>query len=255
MQWRTKRKLTYTSLALLPLLIIAGVIYTATFFPEPTCFDGEQNGTETGVDCGGDCKRVCQADLPAVSVSWDRAFKVSGNIYNLAAYIQNPNTDLIAKDVPYVFRIYDENNILITERRGEITLLPQPTNVAFSGGVDTKGRQPGRVVFEFTEPPFWESTEITNIRFPVTDRDLVTGSSPRLSLDITNSNQRPVSRVQLTALVFDTEDEAVHVSQTVVHNLQVQETTSAIFTWREPFPGEGSAYRTEIVPTAYTLEQ
>lgn len=251
MRWRTRRKLIYTTLALLPLFVIAAVIYTATFFPEPTCSDGVQNQNEAGVDCGGECERVCQAQTPSAEVVWDRAFRVSDDIYNVAAYIQNPNTDLVARDVPYTFRIYDQDNILITERRGEITLLPQPNTVAFAGGVKTNGRQPGRVVFEFTQPPFWQQTELQGTEFSTTNRRLQLADTPRLSVEVTNENTRRFENIFLTALVFDQSGEAVHASRTLIDSLDVQETAPATFTWRQPFSNAADAYQTEIVPTLY----
>lgn len=253
MRWRTRRKLIYTTIALLPLVIIAAVIYAATFFPSPTCFDGVQNQNETGVDCGGECERVCQAPLGDPDVVWDRAFRVSDSIYNLTAYIENPNTGLISRSVPYVFRVYDTNNILITERRGEITLLPQSSSVAFAAGVDTDGRQPSRTVFEFTETPFWETPPFQEVRFSTADRSLDLSDSPVLSADITNENTRAFRDITLTALVFDNSGEAVHVSQTVIDRLEVQESESVIFTWRESFSDTADSYRTEIIPTSYQL--
>lgn len=253
MRWRTRRKLIYTSIALLPLFIIAGIIYAATFFPDPTCADGEQNQNESGIDCGGVCERICQAPLADVDVVWDRAFLVSNSIHNLAAYIENPNTDLIARDVPYVFRVYDTDNILITERRGQVDILPQPATVIFASGVNTSGREVGRTVFSFTEIPYWEEPEINEVDFAISNRRLDIADLPRLSLNITNENLRPFLNIQLTVLVFDSNGEAVNASQTIVDHLDVQETRSLIFTWREPFDGATDSYRTEIIPTSYEL--
>jgi hypothetical protein len=253
MQWRTSRKLTYTLIALLPLLIVAGVIYIATFFPQPTCFDGDQNGGETGIDCGGGCLAVCQAETDEISILWDRAFHVGGDIYNLAAYIENPNTNLVAEDTPYTFRLYDKDNILITEQLGSVTLFPQSRNIVFIGGVDTNGRQPGRAVFVFTDRPFWEQSDIPDVDFPITNRRLTVDAEPRLTFDITNNNNQPFFDVEFTGVVFTSDGEVAHVSRTVIPRLGVEETASAVFTWRQPFSAEEEIYRTEIIPTAYYL--
>ncbi|MEX2368985.1 MAG: hypothetical protein WD552_01165 [Candidatus Paceibacterota bacterium] len=255
MQWRTRRKLTYTLIALLPLLLVAGVVYVATFFPEPTCFDGEQSGDETGIDCGGSCALVCQAQTSAASVVWDRAFQVGGDVYSLAAYIENPNTDLVAEDVSYIFRLYDKDNIFITERRGSTTLLPQATNIVFIGGVDTNGRVPSRAVFSYEESPFWQQAEITGVDFAITNRSLTTGNNPRLSFAITNRNNQPFFNVELTGIVFTAGGEAVHISQTLIDRLDVEESTNVVFTWRESFSAADGPYRTEIIPTAYQIER
>lgn len=254
MKWRTRRKLTYTFLALLPLLIVAAIVYTATFFPEPSCFDGEQNQDETGIDCGGSCAAVCQAQTEDVSIVWDRAFSVGGDVYNLAAYIDNPNVELIARDVPYTFRLYDRNNILITERRGQTTLFPQAANLVFVGGVDTNGRLPNRAVLEFTQEPFWQKSDITSVDFSVTNRSLVTGQEPRLSFEITNRNDQPFSMIEVTGIVLTSDGEVAHVSQTIIDRLGVEEKANGVFTWRLPFETNGP-YRTEIIPTSYQVSQ
>lgn len=253
MSWRTRRKLIYTTLALLPLFIIAAVIYAVTFFPEPTCSDGIQNQNEKGVDCGGDCVRICQAQTPNVDVVWDRAFQVSNNIYNVAAYIQNPNTTLVAHSVPYTFRLYDQDNIFITEKGGEMMLLPQSRTVAFSAGINTNGRKPGRVVFDFKSDPFWEDVNLSDVELSTSNRRLTTTENPRLSVDITNESIKPLKDIYLAAVVFDQAGEAVHVSRTRINSLNSEETTSATFTWRQPFPDNSQAYRTEIIPTAYSV--
>lgn len=254
MQWRTKRKLTYTIIALSPLLVIAGIIYVATFFPNPTCSDGIQNQGEEGVDCGGVCDRLCQAAVPSLDTVWDRAFLVSDSVYNLAAYIENPNRNLVARDVPYRFRVFDRNNILITERYGQMDILPQSAMVGLEAGVDTNGREISRVDFTFTEQPFWEEHAIDEVRFDTSNRDFdASGSTPRLSVDVTNVNTRPLRNIRLAALVLDSNGQAVHVSQTLVGELGVQETDSVVFTWRESFPNELGFYQTQIIPTAYEL--
>ncbi|MEX2515283.1 MAG: hypothetical protein WD335_04110 [Candidatus Paceibacterota bacterium] len=243
-------------IAISPLVIIAGIIYSVIFFPDPTCSDGIQNQGEVGVDCGDVCGGICQAPLPEVDIVWDRSFQVSDSIYNAVAYIENPNTDLVAYDVPYRFQIYDTNNILITERRGEMDILSQPITAAFAAGINTRDREVGRTEFEFTENPFWEEPNFETLRFEIRNRDFDLTDNPRLSLDILNSNTQPVRNIVLTAFIFDTNGDAVHVSQTTVSDLGIQESESVIFTWREPFSEEdGVSYQIEIVPVSYELGQ
>jgi len=254
MRWRTKRKFIYTSIALVPLVVIVGVIYAATFFPTPTCSDGIKNQGEAGVDCGDICNRICQAPIPEVDVVWSRSFQVSDNVYNAAAYIENPNVNLIAKDVSYKFSVYDRDNILITERRGSLNILPQPVVTAFVPGVVTQGIEVGRMAFELTSTPYWETPLSKEVRFEIQNRNLDVSENPRLSLDIVNENPRPVANIVLAALIFDTSGEAVHVSQTTIDRLDLQGSESIIFTWRQPFPGDSESYQTEIIPISYQLD-
>jgi uncharacterized protein YegL len=238
MSWRARRKLSYTFIALLPLLVVAGVIYYTVFFPEPTCSDGIQNGTETGVDCGGVCDKVCQDDTADIDIQWQQSFSVTDKIYNAAAQIENPNVSLEATDVPYRFRLYDPDGLLITERRGQMDILPQPTNLAFEAGIQVNGRSVGSTEFEFLEQPFWEESDRTNARFPVSNKTLTgpTSSNPRLTFDVTNSTVKDYNNVEISAVIRDGNRNPVQVSRTSIGRLPANETASGIFTWREPFP-------------------
>lgn len=238
MDWRTRRKLHYTFIALLPLLLIAGVVYYSLFFPDPTCFDGEQNGNETGVDCGGSCEQICQSSTADVKVDWAKSFSVSDNVYNAAARIQNPNVTLEAQDIPYRFRLYDKDGLLITERRGEIDLLPQPTTLVFEPGIVSEGREVDRTEFDLLETPFWKESALSNARFPITNKTLTgaTSSNPRLTFDVTNEGVRDYTNLRLSAVVFDGTNRPVHVSETEFDTLPARSTKSGIFTWRQPFP-------------------
>lgn len=238
MNWRARRKLYYTLIALFPLVVIAGVIYYSTFFPEPTCFDGEQNGTETGIDCGGPCDKICQSNTASVSVRWSKSFPVSGDIYNTAAWIQNPNITLQAESVPYRFRLFDQDGLLIAERRGQMRIPPQPTTIAFEAGVDTDGRTVARTEFDFIERPFWEETDLSPAQFPISNKTLTgaTSSSPRLTFDITNQSVQDYSNMEVSTVVFDGLNNPVHVSRTKIGRFPGQSTQTGVFTWREPFP-------------------
>jgi Mg-chelatase subunit ChlD len=238
MHWRTKRKLYYTVAAVLPLLLLAGVLYFTLLTPAPTCSDGVQNGNEAGVDCGGSCERICQDDTMSAQVNWSRSFLVSDDIYNAAAQIENLNTTLEAESVAYRFRLYDDDDLLIAERRGSMLIPPQPTTVAFESGITTDGRSVARTEFSFTEQPFWQESNRTEVGFPVANKTLsgATSSNPTLSLDVRNSSVRDYTDVAITALVFDGNREPVHASQTQISDFPAQSTKARTFTWRKPFP-------------------
>lgn len=219
-------------------MIIVGAIYYSTFFPEPTCFDGVRNQDERGVDCGGSCERVCQTQTPNATISWDRAFNASNDVYNLVAYIKNPNVSLEAREVPYSFKVYDKDNLLITERRGQMYIPPQPATVVFEPGVKTDGRKVSRTTFQFLDEPFWEQADIPDVNFRVSNKELsgATSSNPRLTLDITNANVNKFEDINIVSIVSNQLGEVVQASKTVVEELGAGKTAPAIFTWRKPFP-------------------
>ena len=95
-------------------------VFLLIFYDKPTCFDGKQNQDESGVDCGGVCEKVCSFQAVKPNIIWSRSFKVSEGIYNAIAYIENPNIRAEAFAVPYVFKIFDERNILISEKKARM---------------------------------------------------------------------------------------------------------------------------------------
>src|SRR5574343_1335055 len=124
MNWASRRKLIYGSIVAFCLIIFVWLPSAYVLYTPPSCSDKKQNEGELGVDCGGPCATLCQNLALAPIVSWQRVFKIADGYYNSIAYIENPNIGSIAHNVPYLFRAYDSKNVLIVERRGKATLLP-----------------------------------------------------------------------------------------------------------------------------------
>ena len=133
--WATKRKVTYLSIALSVLVILAAVPISLSLYRPPTCLDGRQNQGEDGVDCGGPCQLLCKSKTLEPIVLWQRFFKVSPGVYNAVAYVQNPNVNSAAYNVPYVFRLYDARNLIIYERKGITAIAPRVTTPVFESGI------------------------------------------------------------------------------------------------------------------------
>jgi len=238
MHWRIRRKFYYTIIALLPLMILAGALYYSFAFPDPTCSDGVQNGNEAGVDCGGVCEQICQSGITGARVNWSRSFLVSDDVYNAAAYIENPNSSLEAKSVPYRFRLYDRKDLLIAERRGTMLIPPQPVTVAFESGIEADGRPVARTDFSFVGEPFWEKSDRTRVRLPVANKTLLNGTSskPRLTFDIQNKSIYDYREIDIAGVIYNGIKKPVHVSQTHFDRLEGQSSKPGVYTWRRQLP-------------------
>lgn len=252
MTWAGQRKLLYMAIMLTVIAVLIGPFGYRYFFPKPTCFDGVQNQNEEGIDCGGACQKVCLNTTVSPRILWSRAFKVAEGTYSAVAYVSNPNFSLGAKDVPYTFKFYDERNILITERNGRATILPNTSFPVFEGIIMTGNRPPSRVFFEFTQTPNWQRLGNQPTISVKNKQLLAEDTSPRLSATLENSDISPVKNVSIVAVLYDQNDTAIAASQTLVEEIAAGGTKDIVFTWPAPFQNKVS--RIEIYPAFLKIQ-
>jgi len=134
-RWANKMRAIYIG----AFLIIAGILSAPSVYrmlnPVPTCFDGVMNQGETAPDLGGPCHYLNPADLKTLSLQWARAFPVVHGLYSAVAYVENPNLFGGVRDAKYVFRLYDDRNVLIAERYGKTFVPPGTVIPIFEGNL------------------------------------------------------------------------------------------------------------------------
>lgn len=239
----------YGSIVILFFAIVIGVpTYFIFFNNAPTCFDGKMNGDEAQVDCGGSCDRACAHEvLPEPIVSWVRPFSVARGLNNLVAYVQNPNVNYTAEPIPYIFLVYDEENVLLGTREGYARVPPTKTFPIFEPAFDAGKRQPAKAVFEFTAPAVWNRFETAKPELDVIDeRVLNATSSPTIKATLINKTINKYANVEVVAIVYNAAGNAMAASKTVVDALRGNTEAPLIFTWPEPFTEEIS--KVEIIP-------
>ena len=155
--WATKRRWSYISIISIVIIVLIVIPGFFTFYKAPTCFDGIPNQGEQGVDCGGPCQVLCQTAFIPAKVIWADSEMVAPGTYNEAAYIENPNINGAAVDVPYTFSMFDEQGVLISNNSGTVTIPANRNTLAFVGSVKTGTRVPAKngVTFKFNTPPKW----------------------------------------------------------------------------------------------------
>lgn len=253
MSWATRRKLIYLGILLLILVVVAGTPLFLVVYKAPSCSDGKQNQGERGIDCGGPCKNLCQAQALEPVILWQRAFKVSPGSYNLIAYVKNLNVSSGSLNVPYSFKLYDRDNILIVERTGFTDLLPNKSFPIFESAVPSGEKVPSRVSFEFNKKPFWIRSGIPEIDLRVSDQLFSReDSSPRLEATIENQSIKTLSRLPVVAILYDLDGNAISASRTIIDLLEPRGSARIIFTWPEPFGVDIS--QKEITPIIYQAE-
>jgi hypothetical protein len=251
-QWAAKRKFVYGSIALITCVVAVGVPLFWFLYKTPTCFDDKKNQNEKGVDCGGTCSKLCPSDITAPIVIWQRVFETLPGVYNAVAYIQNPNVLTRVDNVGYVFRLYDKDNVLITQKSGRTFLPANQVSAVFESGIRTGTQVPSRASFEFSESPSWIQN-LPSYREPVLAVENITlndnSSLPRINAEIRNLSLDPVKTLGVVAIVYDAEDNAIGVSQTLVENLGAASSQPVTFTW--PVAFKSPVVRKEIILRIY----
>ena len=256
MSWALKRQLIFITTLL---LLIAGFAYLVVI-PHikniPTCTDGKQNGDEKGIDCGGSCEKACLFEVDEVSVLWSRVFKVVEGRYNAITYLENHNPTNASRKIKYRFRFADKDNIYIGKRDGETVIPPSGKFAVFEPAIDFANSIPVYVTFEFTELPFWENVpedKLKDIKIFVSDIKLQNSSTnPHLMANIKNTSMFIIPDIDVIAILYDEEGNAITASKTYIEKLGRGEEVALNFTWPEPI--FQNVIVKEIIPTYNIFE-
>ena len=250
MTWASKRQILYVTVLVLFFLIFGFLIISPRLNKTPSCTDNKQNGNETGVDCGGLCARACIEQVDQISVLWARAFKVIPGRYNAVAYLKNHNKNIAINKINYRFRFADKNNIYIGKREGSTYIPPSGSFAIFEPGIDIGNSVPVYTTFEFTQIPEWiqvSQEKINQLQVLVSDINLADETTmPRLSATIKNNSFFVIPEIDVIAILYDANHNAISASRTYLDQLVSEETAIVNFTWPEPLSDK--AITKEIIP-------
>lgn len=229
--WAQKRKFIYGAVFFVFIFFAVFISLRYFFYQKPTCSDNLKDGDETGVDCGGSCPLLCQNQSIDPVVLWARTFKVSGNVYNATAYVQNANLDAGIADAPYIFRIYSGDE-LVYEKRGSTFISPGKTFAVFEPGIVIKDKAPTRTTFEFTGPFSWTKFSWSEPKLDITNKVISgTDSSPKLTASVENKTIKNLSDIEFVSIIYDSNGNAVASSRTFADYLSAESSAGLVFTW------------------------
>ena len=247
MSWGTSRRNTILFILFIFVAIPVGVVGFILFYEEPNCFDNKQNGSETGVDCGGTCQLLCTVQQTPPVILWERAFRVTDGVYNLLAYVENPNTNAYLKNASYNFKMYNEQNVLIGEKSGVISIAPKSARPILQNNIQTFEQVPMRVEFAFTSDLVFEQASPKDSIILIKD-ELIENekTSPRVKANIQNISLKEIQHIDVVVLLYDVFDNVIATSNTYVDRLEPEATRDIVFTWPQAFTEEVS--RIELIP-------
>lgn len=247
--WSRRRKNIYAVIVAAFLIAAIGLPAFFLLYEAPTCFDGIRNGREQDVDCGGSCERLCSSSFLPPQVVWTRYEKIAPGIYNMAAYIVNPNTDAEARNVPYSMIMYDKDGIPITEVKGSVTIPPHRNTLAFRGSIDVDQSIPVSRVFAFTATPEWTKRE-DPLKFLTYNAGTYSEdeAGSYFAVLLNNSSLEPIKRVAVYVVLKDRDQNVVGFSKTIVDEIPPKGSAIAPFTW--PKGRQGEVISQEVLPVA-----
>lgn len=228
-------------------ILVSPTVYKFLTKP-PTCFDGVQNQGETAIDLGGPCILLNPADLRALNVKWARSFKVVPGVYSSIAYVENPNKDGGIRGARYIFKLYDERNILVAERLGKTFIPPGKVVPIFEGNLQTGGRTPTKTIFQFIEDMTWErmNTDLDS-QIHVIDKTLkYVNDLQRLDVKLKNNSVYELRNLVVVATLFDVAGNAIGASRTVIETFKPDSVKDIVFTWPKKF--NSFVARIDVVP-------
>lgn len=249
-KWSQKRKRRYLLMIGLVVLLILILVGFQLYNQEPSCFDGIQNGQETGIDCGGTCQIVCREEARNIVVWWERPFKVASGVYNAVAYFENQNLDSGIREIVYEFRLYDKDNIIVSQPVvGRTFVEPNKRSAVFESGITTGDREPYTAFFKIISAQAWEKTDqsfsysLFQVGEPVlTEQD----TSPKLSVPVENKTFFNFVDVPVIAILYNQKDNAIASSRTYIDSISQGQQETAYFSWPQAFLDDVS--RIEIIP-------
>lgn len=246
MSWSRRRKIIYLSAILAVFLLVVVLPTTISLYKAPTCFDKKQNGDEQGIDCGGSCTLLCSAQYAPLNVLWSRFSKVNDGVYNVLAYVENPNPNAGATGIDYLFKLYDKDGLLLRERSGETFAPANKILTIFEPDLLTGRQFPQRVDFSFTSKPVWLKQESRETGLSISQSTITReDTAPRLVATLTNKTVNQIKNIEAVAIVYNKEGNTIAFSRTIIDSLSDKESRIINFNWPKPF--EDVVARTEII--------
>lgn len=248
LSWSAQKKLVYISVTLFIFALIVGIpVYFKFIKKPPTCFDGILNQDEREVDCGGVCLKLCKNEAIDPAILFERYFNVISGIYNGVALIENRNVGLYALRVPYVMKLYDNQNVLLAERVGETFLTGAKTFPIIEYAIDTKERKVSKITFSFLGEIDWKRGAFKDPDVEVINKKLFDDKGlPRLSAVLRNNEIYRIGKTPVVALLYGEGGNLIASSHTLVDEIAGQGETPVVFTWNEAF--KDTPTKIDIVP-------
>lgn len=217
MNWRLKRQLIAIGIfGLLIAIVVFGLFF---FFQAPV--DERSAPSFDGV----------KAPQP-VRLMWARFFPVRTGVYDAAALVENPNNNRKAAAIRYIFRLFDEDNILIAAKEGISFLNPAEQFIIFEPLVVTAVRTPKRISFE-TREVTWQTEEKRVLPITIKQKQV---EKDTVRAVVANTGIAPLASLEAVAILLDSAGNAIAVARSIIEAIAAGEEREIVFTWPRQLP-------------------
>lgn len=214
------------------------------FYSPATCFDDKKNQEEEGVDCGGPCS-ACQEELSAPKVLWSKSFLVEGDLYDLAAEIENRNINYGSGILPFVFKVYDSKNNLILEKSGKSYIMPRERKYIIEAV--SLSSAPAKITINFGDIGWKKLKEefetAEEIKLPIFQKTLETGDKNGYATlaqgTVYNQTRFDLDTIDINIVIYDSKGNPVGANKTRTSTVRSGEGRSFEVGWPKSLPGIG----------------
>ena len=175
---------------------------------------------------------------------------MGSGVFNAVAYIENPNSSAGAENVGYVIKVFNQDGISMYERHGT-TVIPAKRGVpVVESGINLGGQTPSRIEFRLDNSIVWKREEVKETPLSVSNIVLTNATStPRLVAQVENKDVKSYKNVEVVAILYDEEGNAIGASRTYADSLNAGSSVSLTFTW--PIPFTKTPARIEVIPKLF----
>jgi Mg-chelatase subunit ChlD len=254
--WASRRRTIILLIIIGFFLLFVVLPYWITHKKVPTCSDSKMNQNELGVDCGGACALVCPRGAKPLSIFWTKVFLVRSGVYDIVSSAENANFAIAAPSIPYVVKLYDKDGVVIAEKTGETYAKPNERFFIFDGNILTGTKIAVKGSIEFPKSFNWY-TQVASLKeekFAIENK-LLTGVNrkPRLTAVLKNDTPSLYRDIDITAVVYDTQNQPIAVSSTKVAKIEKYGSERLSFTWSQPFEYTSESEACEVPIDAILL--
>lgn len=234
------------------------IVGTVTFFvalfgaswyfltaPDATCFDGERNQGEQDTDCGGPCSAACpEVYVPEDLIVRETAFVPGGEegVYDVLGTVYNPNDELGASGLGYVFRLKGASGDVLAEAVGTSFILPQETKTMLAVGLRSPSRPYSvEIVFrdvEWEKFSGYQEKPTLSILYKRYDKIVDGPFFGEAQGTLSNDSLFDFGSIIVKVILRDANGKPVAFNQTEMNTVLSKENRDFRLRWPKAFPGE-----------------